>query len=139
MVSLMGRFEIPEDWAKFYIAELTLALDSIHAIGYVHRDIKPDNMLIDATGHLKLADFGTCMKMDEVRGRRDREGGRGGRERGREEMWGEAEREYRDKLRRDRRGLEGGKGEHLENKEGGEVHISPPPPPPKVVNCPNKL
>ena len=127
MVSLMGRFEIPEDWAKFYIAELTLALDSIHAIGYVHRDIKPDNMLIDATGHLKLADFGTCMKMDEVRGRRDREGGRGGRERGREEMWGEAEREYRDKLRRDRRGLEGGKGEHLENKEGGEVHISPPP------------
>ena len=67
MVSLMGRYEIPEEWAKFYIAELTLALDTIHSLGYVHRDIKPDNMLIDTHGHLKLADFGTCMKMDEVR------------------------------------------------------------------------
>ena len=66
MVSLMGRFEIPEEWAKFYIAELTLALDAIHGLGYVHRDIKPDNMLMDERGHLKLADFGTCMKMDEV-------------------------------------------------------------------------
>ena len=66
MVSLMGRFEIPEGWAKFYIAELTLALEAIHALGYVHRDIKPDNMLMDSRGHLKLADFGTCMKMDSV-------------------------------------------------------------------------
>lgn len=66
MVSLMGRFEIPDEWAKFYIAELTLALEAIHTLGYVHRDIKPDNMLMDATGHLKLADFGTCMKMDDV-------------------------------------------------------------------------
>ena len=66
MVSLMSRFEMPEEWAKFYIAELTLALDAIHQIGYVHRDIKPDNMLMDTKGHLKLADFGTCMKMDSV-------------------------------------------------------------------------
>ncbi len=74
MVSLMGRFDIPEDWAKFYIGELTLALEAIHTLGYVHRDIKPDNMLIDGLGHLKLADFGTCMKMDEVRGRVYKEG-----------------------------------------------------------------
>lgn len=66
MVSLMSRYEVPEEWAKFYIAELTLALDAIHQIGYVHRDIKPDNMLLDTKGHLKLADFGTCMKMDSV-------------------------------------------------------------------------
>ena len=66
MVGLMGRFEIPEEWAKFYIAELVLALEAIHQLGYVHRDIKPDNMLLDQRGHLKLADFGTCMKMDPV-------------------------------------------------------------------------
>lgn len=66
MVSLMSRYEVPEEWAKFYVAELTLALDAIHQIGYVHRDIKPDNMLMDTKGHLKLADFGTCMKMDSV-------------------------------------------------------------------------
>ena len=66
MVSLMGRFEIPDNWAQFYIAELTLALEAIHKLGYVHRDIKPDNMLMDTRGHLKLADFGTCMKMDKV-------------------------------------------------------------------------
>jgi len=64
MVNLMARYEIPEEWARFYIAELSLALEAIHSMGYVHRDIKPDNMLLDAGGHLKLADFGTCMKMD---------------------------------------------------------------------------
>ena len=64
---MMSRYEIPEDWARFYCAELVLALDAVHAMGYVHRDVKPDNMLLDARGHLKLADFGTCMKMDEVR------------------------------------------------------------------------
>ena len=67
MVNLMTRYDIPESWAQFYIAELTLALEAIHSMGYVHRDIKPDNMLMDTKGHLKLADFGTCMKMDAVR------------------------------------------------------------------------
>ena len=68
MVNLMTRYDIPESWAQFYIAELTLALEAIHSMGYVHRDIKPDNMPMDTKGHLKLADFGTCMKMDTVRG-----------------------------------------------------------------------
>lgn len=67
IVSLMSRYEIPEDWARFYCAELVLALDAVHSMGYVHRDVKPDNMLLDARGHLKLADFGTCTRMDQVR------------------------------------------------------------------------
>ena len=65
-MNLMARYEIPEEWARFYTAELSLSLEAIHSMGYVHRDIKPDNMLLDARGHLKLADFGTCMKMDAV-------------------------------------------------------------------------
>lgn len=64
LVNLMTNYDVPEKWAKFYCAEIVLAVDAIHQMGFVHRDVKPDNMLIDKTGHLKLADFGTCMKMD---------------------------------------------------------------------------
>ena len=62
----MSNYDVPEKWAKFYCAEVVLALDAIHSMGFVHRDVKPDNMLLDKTGHLKLADFGTCMRMDQV-------------------------------------------------------------------------
>ena len=53
-----------DKWAMFYTAEVVLALNAIHEMGFIHRDVKPDNMLLDNTGHLKIADFGTCMKMD---------------------------------------------------------------------------
>ena len=45
---------------RFYIAELTCAVESVHSMGFIHRDIKPDNILIDAAGHIKLTDFGLC-------------------------------------------------------------------------------
>jgi serine/threonine-protein kinase MRCK len=44
---------------------MVLAIGSIHDLRYVHRDIKPDNVLLDANGHIRLADFGSCLKLFE--------------------------------------------------------------------------
>lgn len=60
MTLLMKRDILSEDVTRFYIAETVLAIDSIHQLGFIHRDIKPDNLLLDARGHIKLSDFGLC-------------------------------------------------------------------------------
>ncbi|VDO49614.1 unnamed protein product [Schistosoma margrebowiei] len=54
-----------ETIARFYLAETVLALEALHELGFIHRDLKPDNMLLDAGGHLKLADFGSCVRVGE--------------------------------------------------------------------------
>ncbi|CAI5764602.1 serine/threonine-protein kinase MRCK beta isoform X6 [Podarcis lilfordi] len=67
LLTLLSKFEdkLPEDMARFYIGEMVLAIHSIHQLHYVHRDIKPDNVLLDVNGHIRLADFGSCLKMSE--------------------------------------------------------------------------
>ncbi|XP_054944481.1 LOW QUALITY PROTEIN: serine/threonine-protein kinase MRCK beta [Physeter macrocephalus] len=67
LLTLLSKFEdkLPEDMARFYIGEMVLAIDSIHQLHYVHRDIKPDNVLLDVNGHIRLADFGSCLKMND--------------------------------------------------------------------------
>lgn len=60
MTLLIKRNTLTEDEARFYIAEMILAIDSVHKMGYIHRDLKPDNILIDNEGHVKLSDFGLC-------------------------------------------------------------------------------
>lgn len=57
---LIMRDTLSEDDAKFYMAEMVTAIDTIHKLGFIHRDVKPDNLLIDKDGHLKLSDFGLC-------------------------------------------------------------------------------
>ncbi|XP_062267051.1 serine/threonine-protein kinase MRCK beta isoform X1 [Platichthys flesus] len=67
LLTLLSKFEdrLPEDMAKFYVAEMVLAIHSIHQQNYIHRDIKPDNVLLDVNGHIRLADFGSCLRMME--------------------------------------------------------------------------
>uniref|UniRef100_A0A671P778 non-specific serine/threonine protein kinase n=1 Tax=Sinocyclocheilus anshuiensis TaxID=1608454 RepID=A0A671P778_9TELE len=67
LLTLLSKFEdrLPEDMARFYLAEMVLAIDSVHQLHYVHRDIKPDNILLDMNGHIRLADFGSCLKLTE--------------------------------------------------------------------------
>uniref|UniRef100_A0A087YFY0 non-specific serine/threonine protein kinase n=1 Tax=Poecilia formosa TaxID=48698 RepID=A0A087YFY0_POEFO len=67
LLTLLSKFEdrLPEDMARFYVAEMVLAIHSIHQQQYIHRDIKPDNVLLDVNGHIRLADFGSCLRMME--------------------------------------------------------------------------
>ncbi|XP_052836527.1 serine/threonine-protein kinase greatwall isoform X2 [Drosophila gunungcola] len=56
LLAMFGYFDEPT--SRFYVAEMVMALQYLHQHGIVHRDIKPDNMLLSATGHVKLTDFG---------------------------------------------------------------------------------
>ncbi|KAI0068871.1 AGC/NDR protein kinase [Artomyces pyxidatus] len=58
MTMLIKYDTFSEDVSRFYMAECVLAIEAVHNLGFIHRDIKPDNILIDKDGHIKLSDFG---------------------------------------------------------------------------------
>ncbi|KAJ2700432.1 cAMP-dependent protein kinase catalytic subunit [Coemansia sp. IMI 203386] len=58
-----GRF--PDDVARFYAAEIVLALDYLHSKKIIWRDTKPENILLDDRGHVKLTDFGFAKRVEE--------------------------------------------------------------------------
>eukprot|EP00127_Corallochytrium_limacisporum_P002416 Clim_evm57s119 gene=Clim_evmTU57s119 len=64
LLSLLSKYEsFSEEWTRFYMAELIVAIGKVHALGYVHRDVKIENILIDARGHTHLADFGSVARL----------------------------------------------------------------------------
>lgn len=64
MSLLMAKDILPENQAKLYAAEMVLAIEAVHELKCIHRDIKPDNVLIGIDGHIKLSDFGLSRQAD---------------------------------------------------------------------------
>jgi len=65
LMTILMKYDVLSDpITRFFIAETALAIHSVHQINYVHRDLKPDNILLDREGHVKLSDFGLCKAFD---------------------------------------------------------------------------
>ncbi|CAI2370745.1 unnamed protein product [Moneuplotes crassus] len=57
---------LPEDHCKFYAAEILCGLDFLHKNGIVYRNLKPEDVLLDKDGHIKLSDFGLARSLEEI-------------------------------------------------------------------------
>ncbi|EEQ31347.1 cAMP-dependent protein kinase catalytic subunit [Microsporum canis] len=67
LFSLLRKSQrFPNPVAKFYAAEVTLALEYLHSKHIVYRDLKPENLLLDKNGHLKITDFGFAKEVRDI-------------------------------------------------------------------------
>lgn len=67
LFSLLRKSQrFPNPVAKFYAAEVTLALEYLHSKHIIYRDLKPENLLLDRHGHLKITDFGFAKKVPDI-------------------------------------------------------------------------
>ncbi|CZT01212.1 probable cAMP-dependent protein kinase [Rhynchosporium agropyri] len=67
LFSLLRKSQrFPNPVAKFYAAEVTLALEYLHGKDIIYRDLKPENLLLDRHGHLKITDFGFAKKVPDI-------------------------------------------------------------------------
>ena len=62
---LIKKDILSADETRFYMAELAIALNHIHKLGYIHCDLKPENVLIGNDGHIRLSDFGSAKVMNK--------------------------------------------------------------------------
>uniref|UniRef100_A0A453G1H2 non-specific serine/threonine protein kinase n=1 Tax=Aegilops tauschii subsp. strangulata TaxID=200361 RepID=A0A453G1H2_AEGTS len=56
---IVRKGRLSEDEARFYAAEIVDILEYLHSVGLIHRDVKPENLLLTSDGHIKIADFGS--------------------------------------------------------------------------------
>jgi serine/threonine protein kinase len=61
---LRKEMQFPESWTRFYTASVILAFSHIHDLRIAYRDLKPENLVLDSRGYLKLVDFGLAKKVE---------------------------------------------------------------------------
>lgn len=63
---IKSRVFMNEEDSRFYLAEIILAIESVHHLNIIYRDLKPENVLMDKNGHIKLIDFGFSKQLNNI-------------------------------------------------------------------------